>query len=148
MLGSYGGCLRVKSGRVELRSGSSRGRVGIVWGPTPCQDPTPPFTLSPQRASTVDFKLGEILDFKFCSNLYPNLVPKLASRLGFKLGGKFGFQVLFQLEPQPYPKILAIVVSVPSKFTGHHDAPFPMNSLEIDRLGYKFTGESIPQGVV
>ena len=36
-LGSYGGCLRVKSGRVGLGSGSSRGRVGVVWGLFPCQ---------------------------------------------------------------------------------------------------------------
>ena len=30
--GSYGDCLRVKSGRVGLGSGSSRGRVGVAWG--------------------------------------------------------------------------------------------------------------------
>ena len=133
---------------MELRSGSSRGRVGIVWGPTPCQDPTPPFTLSPQRACTVDFKLGEILDFKVFSNIYPNLGPDISLQVGVYVGGKVWISSFFQLAPQAYPKILAIVVSVPSKFTGHHDVPFPMNSLEIDRLGYRFTGESIPQGVV
>ena len=88
------------------------------------------------------------MDFKVFSNIYPNLGPDISLQVGVYVGGKVWISSFWPTGTPSYPKILAIVVSVPSKFTGHHDVPFPMNSLEIDLLGYRFTGESIPQGVV
>ena len=100
--GSRWGRLRVKSGRVESGSGSSRGRVGVVWGLSPCQVWPGGVEVWVESGTGRD-RVGADSVSRPHAPLHP--IPPTSLHGGFQIGGNLGFQVLFQLIPQPCPEI-------------------------------------------